>query len=230
MTEYIAEIFKIVPSDVARQYSSRMLLSMIAARFPLSSLKILDLGCGDGRSFDWCQQAFPDCNWIGLDIEDSPEVRSRRRADCVFRSYNGTDIPISNGELDVVFSNQVFEHVRHPDRLLAEVHRVLRPGGVFIGSVSYLEPYHSYSIFNFTPYGWYQINKSNGLQLEMMAAGIDSLSLIRRSLYRPPEDPALWRLSPLNREIIDDLRLTPKEKNYKMLMYAGHMVFIAYRP
>lgn len=230
MTQFVPEIFNIVPSEEARQYSSRMLLSSIATRFPSPDLKVLDLGCGDGRSFDWFQEAFSGCDWVGLDIEDSPEVRSRRRKDCEFRSYNGTDIPFLDGKFDIVFSNQVFEHVRHPERLLAEVRRVLRPGGIFIGGVSYLEPFHSYSLFNFTPYGWLQINKASGLELELLAAGIDSLALIHRSLYRPPENPALWRLSPLNREIIDDPKLSTKEKNYRMLMYAGHMVFIARRP
>lgn len=42
-----------------------------------------------------------------------------------------------------------------PESLLADVTRVLRPGGAFVGSVSCLEPYHSFSYWNFTPYGWY---------------------------------------------------------------------------
>jgi ubiquinone/menaquinone biosynthesis C-methylase UbiE len=226
----LKEILDITPADEVGQLSSQRLLPRIAARLPATGVRVLDLGCGDGRSFDWFERSFTRCSWTGLDIEDSPEVRSRRRQDCVFESYNGVDIPFADQSFDVVFSNQVFEHVRHPERLLGEVRRVLSPGGLFVGSVSYLEPYHSYSLFNFTPYGWYVINRASGLVPELMAAGIDSLSLIRRSIDRQEEDRSWWTLSPLNQQILADPALSIQEKNYKMLMYAGHIVFVSRKP
>ena len=226
----LKEIFAITPADEAGQLSSQRLLPRIAPRLPATGVRVLDLGCGDGRSFDWFQRSFTQFSWTGLDIEDSPEVRSRRRQDCTFQSYNGVDIPFPDQSFDVVFSNQVFEHVRHPERLLAEVRRVLSPGGLFVGSVSYLEPYHSYSLFNFTPYGWYQINQASGLVPELMAAGIDALSLIRRSIDRQVEERSWWTLSPLNQQILADPALSIQEKNYKMLMYAGHIVFVSRKP
>lgn len=226
----LKDIFDITPAEEVGQLSSQQLLPRIAARLPAEGVRVLDLGCGDGRSFDWFRRSFVNCSWIGLDIEDSPEVRSRRRQDCEFRSYNGVDIPFPDQAFDVVFSNQVFEHVRYPERLLAEVRRVLSLGGMFIGSVSYLEPYHSYSIFNFTPYGWYEINKASGLVPELMAAGIDSISLIRRSIDRRVEESSWWKLSPLNQQILADPALSAQEKNYKMLMYAGHIVFVCRKP
>lgn len=142
-------------------------------------------------------------------------------------SYNGTEIPFPEDEFDIIFSNQVFEHVRYPEKLLIEVSRTLKPSGQFLGSVSYLEPYHSYSFFNYTPYGWYQLTQACGLRLELLAAGIDSLALINRSLDRTQEESSWWKTSPLNKKIIEDDSLTIKQKNYKMLMYAGHMVFVA---
>ena len=72
-----------------------------------------------------------------------------------------------------MFSRQVFEHVRHPDALMREVARVLKPGGVFFGSVAYLEPYHSRSIFNFTPYGLMTVLGNAGLRLSELRPGID---------------------------------------------------------
>ncbi|KWF32646.1 hypothetical protein WL88_25140 [Burkholderia diffusa] len=190
---------------------------------------MLDLGCGDGKSLDWFAQSGIECDWKGLDIEDSPEVRTRTRTDGAFHTYDGVHIPFEAGAFDAVFSHQVFEHVRHPERVLREIARVLRPGGVFLGSVSYLEPFHSYSIFNFTQYGWYTINTENGLTPTFLAGGVDAIGLIERGLgYDMPED--IWQCSPLNKAIIADDALNNKAKNYKILMNAGHMVFISEKP
>jgi hypothetical protein len=63
-----------------------------------------------------------------------------------------------------------------------------------------------------------------------MAAGIDALSLIQRSIDRQVEERSWWTLSPLNQQIITDPSLSIQEKNYKMLMYAGHIVFISRKP
>lgn len=43
----------------------------------------------------------------------------------------GTDgrIPYENGIFDMLYCDYVLEHVENPERSLAEVHRVLRPGG-----------------------------------------------------------------------------------------------------
>ena len=54
---------------------------------------------------------------------------------------------------ELVYCKQVLEHVRRPEPLLAEVRRVLVPGGWFAGSTSQLELYHSLSMWNYTPFG-----------------------------------------------------------------------------
>ena len=41
-------------------------------------------------------------------------------------------LPFGDGTFDFVISNQVFEHVRDPGPPLADIHRVLRPGGRFL--------------------------------------------------------------------------------------------------
>lgn len=223
---YLKEIWDIVPGGRPRQHSSRDLFHLLRDRFDGKKIKILDLGCGDGRSIDWFTNCGVEFEWKGLDIENSPEVKTRVRVDGEFHSYDGVNIPFGDETFDVVFSHQVFEHVRHPERLLREVNRVLKADGLFFGSVSYLEPLHSYSIFNFTPYGWYTINVDNGLIPKVLAGGIDSIGLIERGLGRKMPDN-LWSCSPLNREIIDDPALNEKQKNYKILMNSGHMVFMS---
>jgi SAM-dependent methyltransferase len=46
-----------------------------------------------------------------------------------------TDIPVEDGRFDRVLFNQVLEHLPEPGRALAELHRVLKPGGLIFCSV-----------------------------------------------------------------------------------------------
>lgn len=221
------EIYDLVPKDVVQQYNSRKVIHRIAPEYENQRLRILDLGSGDGKSLDLFRQVFSSFNWIGLDIEDSPEALSRKRTDGEFRYYDGVNIPFDDASFNMVFSNQVFEHVRYPEKLLSEVRRVLSKDGLFVGSVSYLEPYHSFSYFNYTPWGWYHLIKDCGLQLELLAGGIDSISLIKRSIDYSSASNSWWNLSPLNKDIMNDEALSIQQKNYKILMNAGHIAFCA---
>lgn len=101
-------------------------------------LSVLDMGCGDGllmRSFaDFGHDLF------GFDLPDR-EVALReqmmpvfgdRFADHIHIMADERRIPFEDGQFDVVYANQVFEHVRFLDQMLAETVRVLKPGGTFI--------------------------------------------------------------------------------------------------
>ncbi|WP_431305212.1 methyltransferase domain-containing protein [Sediminicoccus sp. BL-A-41-H5] len=174
------EVQQAIPADHARQVDAEYYL----ARIPPAAapLQFLDLGAGDGSSFDLVRARHPDAEWVGLDIADSDEVRARTRTDCRFVTYDGVTIPFEDGRFDVVYSRQVFEHVRHPEALMREIHRVLKPGGRFIGSVSQLEPFHSNSYWNFTWFGFATIATEAGLALVEMRPGMDGVTLTLRNL------------------------------------------------
>lgn len=178
MVSTSAQISAAIPNDHARQIDAYDLLSPLVGNEPL---RFLDLGAGDGRSFDRIRKLRPLVDWVGLDIADSPEVLSRTRTDCTFLTYDGTTIPFPDESFDVVFSRQVFEHVRYPEPVLSEIRRVLRPRGSFIGSVSQLEPYHSRSFWNFTYVGFATIAAEAGLRPIELRPGIDGLTLILRN-------------------------------------------------
>ena len=168
-----------IPNDHARQVGAEYYIERLVEPRPKPQ-KILDLGCGAGKSVKWFRRKDPNVEWHGLDIESSPESKARTRTDVPFHTFDGINIPFDDGTFDIVFSCQVFEHVRQPEALLRNVARVLKPGGAFIGSVSYLEPYHSFSFWNYTPYGWHTLLEAAGLEPVEYRPGIDSLSLIER--------------------------------------------------
>jgi SAM-dependent methyltransferase len=228
------DLFKLIrdclPDDHARQVSADYMAEQVIGRTG-PGRRVLDLGCGAGKSLTMFRRLDPKVDWHGLDLDASPEVAMRTRTDGTFHSYDGVNIPFPDASFDLVFSKQVFEHVRHPDAVMREVARVLRPGGAFVGSVSALEPYHSFSLWNFTPYGWYRVLADAGLQPVEFRPSIDGVALIQRQyLRRPPEAVAWWTLSPMNEEI-DAWGAKRREEvariNLRKLHYCGHLVFWA---
>lgn len=197
-------------------------------------VRVMDLGCGAGNSIDSFRRFSPDVDWHGVDVPGSPEVSMRTRSDGAFHVYDGVTLPFPDASFDVVFSHQVFEHVRHPEPLLRDVARVLKPGAAFIGSVSALEPYHSFSLWSFTPYGWHTIVSGAGLVVRELRPGIDAISLIRRQYLGRPKEAAGWfDKSPLNEEIDawgEKTKRRTRLVNLRKLQYCGHLVFHAVRP
>ena len=51
-------------------------------------------------------------------------------------------IPRENAVYDSIVCNAVLEHVQFPDQVLRELDRVLKPGGILVLCVPFLQPYH----------------------------------------------------------------------------------------
>jgi len=62
----------------------------------------------------------------------------------ITRQYDGRSLPAENGSVDVIFSNNVLQHVAPPyvDPLLAEHYRVLRPGGIAVHLIDLRDHMH----------------------------------------------------------------------------------------
>lgn len=199
----------------------------------LTASRVLDFGCGDGRSINLFREILPDAKLTGVDIASSPEVDLRRRTDGEFVTYEGFELPFEDRSFDLVFSHQVLEHVRKPELALSEVARVLRPGGLFIGQTSQFEPYHSYSLWNFTVYGFKRIAEDAGLILDELRPGIDGFTLMQRSYQGRPTHMSRYftEESPINVEIEGTVVGRPVHIcNYRKLMIAGQFVFVLRRP
>ncbi|KAA1423866.1 class I SAM-dependent methyltransferase [Mumia zhuanghuii] len=65
-----------------------------------------------------------------------------------------TDIPVEDGRFDRILCNQVLEHLDEPAVALAELHRVLRPGGRILLSAPLFYPEHQqpYDYFRYTQF------------------------------------------------------------------------------
>ncbi len=232
MSDIYEYLMNSIPRDHFHQSSGESVLRARAAA-GLEAPKVLDFGCGDGRSIDLFREAMPNSDWTGVDIPSSPEVDLRRRTDGRFVTYDGYKLPFPDKHFDLVYSYQVLEHVRKPEMALSEVMRVLRPGGLFIGQTSQFEPYHSYSLWNFTVYGFKRIAEEAGLILDELRPGIDGFTLMRRSYEGRPKHMSRYftEESPVNQEIEAAAAGRPvRICNYRKLMMAGQFVFVLRRP
>ena len=223
-----------IPRDHSRQVKLETLVDALFRREP-SLLSVVDLGCGAGNSVDYFRRRRKDVRWTGVDIPDSPEAHARRRTDANFRFFDGVNIPLADGEVDLFFCRQVLEHVKQPRELLRDVARCLRPGGYLAGSTSQFEPFHSYSLWNYTPYGIKTILDDVGLRLLEIRPGIDGITLIARRGFGRRRCFSRWWVteSPLNRIIEAYARLrrmSPAATNALKLLFCGQFSFLARKP
>ena len=222
-----------VPDDHARQTTAE---TMAANHSLHRDFTLLDVGCGAGVSIDVFRQIEKAegirVEWNGVDIAESPEVRERVRTDGNFKTFDGIHLPYPDASFDIIYSDQVFEHVRQPDALMQDIARALKPGGLFLGSVAYLEPFHSYSIFNFTPYGMMRVCEAAGLSIRELRPGVDGWTLMLRHVLRRPPFFRFFqeRISPFN-AVVDLVGratgLAPRHRNYIKLQYCGQFSFVA---
>jgi SAM-dependent methyltransferase len=79
-----------------------------------------------------------------------------------------TAIPVEECRFDRVICNQVLEHVPVPGAVLAELHRVLRPGGELWASAPlfYEEHEKPYDFYRYTQFGWHHLATSVGFAVK----------------------------------------------------------------
>jgi len=235
-----ADLAELLGERIPADHSRSVLADQYAGRYlaepgrPVSP-RVLDLGCGAGDSVDLFRSLEPQVRWTGVDIERSPEVANRTRTDAQFVIFDGVHLPFPDASFDLVYCKQVLEHVRRPQALLAEVERVLRQDGWFAGSTSHLEAFHSYSFWNYTPYGLAVMLEEAGLELIEVRPVIDAFTLVAwRALGTPRyffrwwarESPAYRAISLLARPARWDHRTV----NTAKLVLSGQFAFLARRP
>lgn len=121
---------------------SRRLQKAISRLSEDRSLRVLDVGCGRGELVQSLAQKGHICQGIDYSkdaIEIACESASRRLSEqelrnCRFQQMDAVSLEFESDTFDVTFMIDIVEHLHRPelDKILAEVHRVLKPGGKFI--------------------------------------------------------------------------------------------------
>jgi SAM-dependent methyltransferase len=97
---------------------------------------LLEVGVGAGT--DHLQWARAGCECHGVDLTDAAIETTRARLglyglESDLRRIDAESLPFESDRFDVVYSWGVIHHSAQPERMIAEIHRVLKPGGRFIG-------------------------------------------------------------------------------------------------
>lgn len=148
---------RFAPSELPAHLSPAMASHIPRASTPDSLC--LDLGCGAGAYRRPLEKA--GYRWIGFDY-GHPKAPLWADAHA---------LPFPDNTFDFVISLAVLEHIEYPAVMLREVRRVLKPGGVYLGSVAYLVPFHdAASYFNMTHHGVWSALADAGLATEFVRA------------------------------------------------------------
>jgi len=94
--------------------------------------RVLDLGC---RSGALTQHFLGGNSVVGLDIDAAALEKAATLGIQPVQANVEEPLPFEDGSFDAVVAGELFEHLQFPDALVAEIGRVLRPGGVLAGSV-----------------------------------------------------------------------------------------------
>jgi SAM-dependent methyltransferase len=105
---------------------------------------VLDVGCGDGRTLEHLLGYNYDLYGYDLvSLEDRLHETRKQKLGAYFgASFNehirltssDRTIPFDSDSFDVLYANQVFEHVRFLDKIVSECARVLKPGGTLLAN------------------------------------------------------------------------------------------------
>jgi SAM-dependent methyltransferase len=114
---------------------------MVRQWVPLENSRILDNGCGLGTWLAAFGRYTP--HTFGLEVELDRAQKALPTAAGITQAV-GETLPFASHSFDVIFSNEVIEHVGDDAQCVAEMVRVLRPGG---------------RIFIFCPNRWYPVEQ-----------------------------------------------------------------------
>lgn len=107
--------------------------------------RVLDLGCGEGRHVI-AAYLEADIDAIGIDLSLS-DLKITQERFTPFEDKNNTDklfalasasalqLPFADNSFDKVICSEVLEHIPDYEGALAEIERILKPGGLFCASV-----------------------------------------------------------------------------------------------
>ena len=94
--------------------------------------RVLDLGCRSGA----LSRHFLDGNEVvGLDVDRVALAKAAELGIEPVVANVEEPLPFPDGSFDAVVAGELLEHLRFPDAVVSEARRVLRPGGVIVGSV-----------------------------------------------------------------------------------------------
>jgi SAM-dependent methyltransferase len=112
--------------------------------------KVLDVGCGF-MPYRHLVESVPAVErYVGMDLEQS-SIYTSVKPDL---TWDGAMIPTEDESFDCVMATEFLEHYTEPEKVLSEIHRVMKPNGIFFATVPFIWNLHEvpHDEYRFTPY------------------------------------------------------------------------------
>lgn len=92
---------------------------------------ILDIGTADGLMLSRIKKKFPQAECVGLEYSQEL-INSCRDKNIKIIQGDAQNMALKNNSFDVAIATALIEHLDKPMKMLREIHRVLRSGGILI--------------------------------------------------------------------------------------------------
>ena len=114
----------------------RRLMALLGRLGRPGTLRILDVGCADGRLLDWYKdsKAGARIETFGIELSDDAAEEARRRGHRVVTGRFEVDTEFQPESFDLILAYHVIEHVDDPKAFAQRAADLLKPGGVFVAA------------------------------------------------------------------------------------------------
>ncbi|MFN2542551.1 MAG: class I SAM-dependent methyltransferase [Chthoniobacterales bacterium] len=132
--EHVAWLYAFCREHLFRDDTERM-ITALWPRGVYSGTQVIELGCGPGFYSARLAKRFPGIVVTGVDRSESQLAWARKRAtsqklhNCSFARVNVLNLPFPDGSFDALVASRLFTILPDETRAIAEMHRVLKPGG-----------------------------------------------------------------------------------------------------
>lgn len=147
--------------ESAMEANLRTIEGALGALRPVGQL--LDLGCDDGVRTASFGRAAGAAVVHGVDAVAKRVQLARDRGIEAVQADLEHALPYKSGSFDAIVSNQVIEHLRDTDAFVAELRRLLRPGGHAVVSTENLASWHNVAALAL---GWQPFSLTNVSEVE----------------------------------------------------------------
>jgi ubiquinone/menaquinone biosynthesis C-methylase UbiE len=139
---YDPELINEHPRGVVRWVENRRASAVIHLLNARAEHRILDVGCGGGSIL----ARLPGNRREGIDLSPTMVQRAQKKLGAAASIAQGDaeTLPFDDGLFDRVVASSLLSHVRNPDKVIAELARVTKPGGRIVISVCHEEQIEKY--------------------------------------------------------------------------------------
>ena len=140
--------------------------AVLSREIPQFRGTVIDIGCGN-CPFEYLVDK-QKAQYIGVDVADADKWDYENSK---IVTYDGKNLPFATNSVDHFICTEVLEHVPDPHDLIADMHRVLKPGGSGIVTIPWSARFH------YKPYDYHRYTPST---LTTLFAAFSTVTILNR--------------------------------------------------